>query len=67
MSIEREIYKRIGKNDWELVRMDDIDVGDLFSLHENGKFKGLFKAISPPYTDKDGECVVQISRYKEGE
>ena len=67
MSIEREIYKRIGKNDWELSKIELLEVGNLFSLHENGKFKGLFKAMSPPYLDKDGECVVQISRYKEGE
>jgi len=67
MSIEREIYKRIGKNDWELVKLESVTVGDIISIHDNGKFQGLFRTISPAYVDKDGKWTVQLNRYKEGE
>jgi hypothetical protein len=61
--MEREVYKRIGKNDWTLVEMKDLKVSDIFSLHENGKFCGLFTAMGPPYLDNNGEWKIYVNRY----
>ena len=65
--MEREIYKRIGENDWVLTEMKDLNVGDLISIHIGGKFKGLFRTSGPPHITNGGEWTVNVSRYKEGE
>ena len=62
----REVYKRVGENDWVLVEMKDLKVGDLFSLHEDGKFLGIFKGTGPPYVNKEGAWTVNVSKYCEG-
>jgi hypothetical protein len=62
--MEREIYRRIGENDWVLSQMQELEVGDLFSIHEGGKFVGIFKAMGPPHTKNDGTWTVSVSRYK---
>ena len=62
----REIYRRIGENDWVLSEMKDLEVGDLFSLHEDGKMIGIFKTMGPPYMNNEGAWTVSVSKYCEG-
>ena len=59
---KREIYKRVGKNDWVLTEMKDLEVGDLISIHEGGKFLGLFKTAGPPYITSEGFWSVSVDK-----
>jgi hypothetical protein len=63
--MEREIYKRIDKNDWVLTETKDLGVGDLISIHDGGKFKGLFRTSGPPYMTSEGFWSISVNRYEE--
>lgn len=65
--MKREVYKRVGKNDWVLTEMKDLGVGDIISIHDSGKFMGLFKTSGPPYITSEGIWTVSVNEYKEGD
>ena len=57
--MEREIYRQTDSR-WILSEIKDIKVGESISIHEDGKYKGIFKAMSPPYQE-DGVWTIQVS------
>jgi hypothetical protein len=61
---KREVYKRIGENDWVLTEMKDLDVGDMISIHEGGKFIGLYKTMGPPYMNSEGFWAISVSKFE---
>jgi len=62
MSDKREIYKRVGENEWVLTEMKDLQVGDLISIHDGGRFMGLFKTAGPPYITSEGFWTVSVDK-----
>jgi hypothetical protein len=66
MSDKREIFKRVDKNEWVLTEMKDLSVGDIISMHDGGKFLGLFRTAGPPYMTSEGFWSISVSKYNEG-
>jgi hypothetical protein len=62
MGDKREIYKRVGENDWVLTEMKDLVVGDIISIHDDGKFMGLCKVAGPPYITSEGLWTVSVDK-----
>ena len=58
--MNREIYKQTEFR-WQLTEMEDVEIGDVISIHDDGKHMGIYRAISSPYIDKDGICTIRIS------
>jgi len=66
MTDKREVYKRMAENDWVLTEMKDLGVGDIISIHEGGKFIGLFTTCSSPYITSEGFWTISVDKYNEG-
>jgi len=62
MTEKREIYKRVGKNDWVLTEMKGLGVGDIISIHDGGKAMGIFKTVGPPYMNSEGFWTISVDR-----
>jgi hypothetical protein len=66
MTDKREVYKRVAENDWTLTEMKDLGVGDIISIHDGGKFMGLFTTSGPPYMTSEGFWTISVDKYNEG-
>lgn len=66
MTDKREVYKRVAENDWALTEMKELDVGDIISIHDGGKFMGLFTTSGPPYMNSEGFWTISVNKYNEG-
>jgi hypothetical protein len=64
MTDKREVYKRMAENDWVLTEMKDLDVGDIISMHDGGKFMGLFTTCGPPYMNSEGFWTISVDKYE---
>lgn len=59
----REIYKKVG-DDWNFFRVKDLVVGDIVSIHDEGKHVGIFKIRSAPEMDERGNWMFQVQQLK---
>jgi hypothetical protein len=46
--------------------MKDLGVGDIISIHDGGKFMGLFTTSGPPYMNSEGIWTISVDKYNEG-